>query len=205
LARIASASSFETAYAVHVTLQPPTDRGVAARTEAEALARHALLPVRGVVAQRAAVFLAAVEACELLVAEGHHVVRGEHDAGARAPGRGERLVGEVRVHEVAVHDVRLPVGDDARESAAHPRVVEAHPRAPARVVARQQPERAQAFDLGLAHLRRILHRGDERRLVAELAQARRVLVHLADRRADARVGQVVQEQHLHAQVLHSVA
>ena len=184
--------------AVHVAREPAADRSVAAGTIAEALARDALQPVRGVVAQDSTVLLTAVEARELLVAERHHVVGREHHARARTTSRGQRLIGKVRVHEMAVHDVGPEDVEDALERGAHARVVERDPRPPAHVVIRVQPEHSQPLDFRLPDQRGILHGGCQRRLVALRPQPRRMLVHQPDRRADTRIPEVVQEQDAHA-------
>ena len=113
--------------------------------------------------------LAAVEARELLVAERHHVVRREDDRGARALRLGEAVVAEVGVHEVRVHDVGLPLGEDRGESAVDAPIVQRDPRPEADAVVRVDGEALHPLDDDGRGLRGVTHAGDDGGLVPALA------------------------------------
>ena len=69
--------------AIHVARENLADRAVPSRAESKALARNALRRACRVVTKLAAVRFATMKAGQLLIAEGHHVVRGKHDPGTR--------------------------------------------------------------------------------------------------------------------------
>ena len=183
--------------AIDVALEHLANQTVATGTVTQPLARDALAPIRGVIAQLAARGFATVKARQLLIAKRHHVVRGEHHARAGRLGRRQRRVGNVRVDQVRMHDVGSKLGQHALELLDDLGVVQTDPSAPTRVVVRMHADERNAQLFGLPHQLGIRRRRKAQDLVATRAQLFSVLVHLAHGRADALIPQVIEKQDAH--------
>ena len=99
--------------------------------------------------------------------------------------------------QVTVDDVRLPLAQQFGERLAHLAIRERDPRAKARRVVRIEPLDGRAQNLCAPHRPMVLRTRHHHRFVSELAQPLRLLVHLTNRRADARIIEIIEEENSH--------
>jgi hypothetical protein len=194
---LASASD-TTVKRVHVALQHARMRALRpGRKRRRWQGRHFEAIARRTSNKRPTGRLAAVEAGQLLVAEGHHVVGREDHARTEPPRLRQRVVPDVRVDEVRMDDVRPPLVQHRLERPIDDLVVQRTPCAEAHGVVRVQAEHRRPEDPGRRRFAARADRGDDRGLVAQAAELGGVLESLACAGAHTRVPHLDEDEHSH--------
>ena len=182
---------------MHVPLQDAADARIAARPEAEALAGDALARPRHDVVLLATSLLPAVEAGELLVAEGHHVVGRQHHCGTGLACLGQGVIAQVRVQAMGMDDVGAEALEQCRQRRVDDRVVQASPGTPAHRVVRDEVRHGHPHHLGVASLLLRAHGPHHQALVALRLESGRQVEGQPAPGPDARVGELGQEEDPH--------